>query len=171
MLTSSRARARRPSVVVIHGGAWSSGSRVAHVGQILELLTRAGFNWFSVDYRLGGLGHFDDSLTDLRAALHFIRCRATELGIDPSKLVLLGEDSGAHLAALLAAERPPGVVRAVLIGGFYDSATLAAMSPGIDPGVLKRATPPTQVSGPMPPLLVVHGDADDEAPPGQASGR
>ena len=26
----------RPSVVVIHGGTWSSGSRVAHVGQILE---------------------------------------------------------------------------------------------------------------------------------------
>src|SRR5215211_7072301 len=39
--------ARRPSVVVIHGGAWSAGSRVAHVGQILEFLTRAGYNWFS----------------------------------------------------------------------------------------------------------------------------
>jgi acetyl esterase/lipase len=24
----------RPSVVVIHGGSWTSGSRVAHVGQI-----------------------------------------------------------------------------------------------------------------------------------------
>ena len=48
--------ARRPSVVVIHGGGWSSGSRVAHVGQILEALTRAGYNWFSLDYRLGGIG-------------------------------------------------------------------------------------------------------------------
>lgn len=36
---------RRPSVVVIHGGTWSSGSRVAHVGQMLEVLTRAGYNW------------------------------------------------------------------------------------------------------------------------------
>jgi acetyl esterase/lipase len=31
--------ARPPSIVVIHGGGWSSGSRIAHVGQILEFLT------------------------------------------------------------------------------------------------------------------------------------
>src|SRR3954465_15731395 len=27
---------RPPSVIVIHGGGWTSGSRIAHVGQILE---------------------------------------------------------------------------------------------------------------------------------------
>ena len=37
----------RASIVVIHGGGWSSGSRVAHVGQILEVVTHAGYNWFS----------------------------------------------------------------------------------------------------------------------------
>ena len=95
----------RPSVVVVHGGSWSSGSRAAHVGQILELLTAAGYNWFSVDYRLAGLAHYDDSLADVRAALSFIRCRAGELGIDGNRLVLLGEDSGAQLTALVAAER------------------------------------------------------------------
>ena len=45
-----------------------------------------------------------------------------ELGVDRDRLVLLGEDSGAHLAALLSAERPPGVIGAALIGGFYDLA-------------------------------------------------
>ena len=57
-----RGAGRRPSVVVVHGGSWSSGSRAAHVGQILELLTAAGYNWFSIDYRLGGLARYDDSL-------------------------------------------------------------------------------------------------------------
>ena len=149
--------ARRPSVIVIHGGGWSSGSRVAHVGQILETLTLGGYHWFSVDYRAGGLSRFDYSITDLRAALAFIRCRAAEFGIDANQLVLRGEDSGAHLAALLAAERQPGVLGAVLIGGFYDLAPLPL--------------PQT------PPLLVVHGGADSEAPPegarrycGQVSG-
>ena len=85
-----RGPGRRPAVVVIHGGTWSSGSRVAHVGQILELLTQAGYNWFSVDYRLGGLTRFEESLADIRAALVFIRCRASELGIDPNRMVLLG---------------------------------------------------------------------------------
>ena len=32
-------------------------------------VTHAGYNWFSVDYRLGGLTRFEDSLADMRAAL------------------------------------------------------------------------------------------------------
>jgi acetyl esterase len=159
---------RRPSVVVIHGGAWSSGSRIAHVGQILEELTRGGYHWFSVDYRLGGLARFEDGLADLRAALAFIRCHATELGVDPTRLVLLGEDSGAHLAALLAAERPAGVTGAVLLGGFYDLAGIPALTPDLDGAALVRASPINHIVPQMPPLLLVHGGADSEAPIEQA---
>jgi acetyl esterase len=159
-----RGAARRPSVVVIHGGAWSSGSRIAHVGQILEELTRAGFHWFSVDYRLGGLARFEDALADLRAALAFIRCHAGGLGIDPTQLVLLGEDSGAHLAALLAAERPAGVIGAVLLGGFYDLGAIPALARDLDREALARASPIAHVAPQMPAMLVVHGGADGEAP-------
>ena len=134
--------ARPPSVIVIHGGGWTSGSRIAHVGQILETLTRGGFNWFSLDYRLGGLERYEDSLADIRAAISFIRCHASDFRIDPNRLVLLGEDSGAHLAALLSGERLQGVVGLVLIGGFYD---LNAMTPvpngGIGRHFLSRASP------------------------------
>jgi acetyl esterase/lipase len=48
----------RPAVIVIHGGGWESGSRIAFVGQFLEMLTRAGYNWFSIDYRLGGIRNY-----------------------------------------------------------------------------------------------------------------
>jgi acetyl esterase len=158
----------RPSVVVIHGGTWTSGSRVAHVGQILESLTRAGYNWFSVDYRLGGLNRFADSLADLRAALAFIRCRARDFGVDGDRLVLLGEDSGAHLAALLSAERPPGVVGAVLIGGYYDLAATPALTKGHDAALLARASPLAHLPSAVAPLLVVHGKADGDVPVDQA---
>lgn len=163
-----RSASRRPSVVVIHGGAWSSGSRIAHVGQILEVLTRAGYHWFSVDYRLGRLPRFEDSLADIRAAMAFIRCHAPELGVDPTRLVLLGEDSGAHLASLLAAERLPGVIGAVLVGGFYDLATIPGVTRDLDGDALTRASPLTRIVPQMPPLLVVHGGADSEAPVDQA---
>jgi acetyl esterase len=155
----------RPSVVVIHGGSWTSGSRAAHVGQILEVLTRAGYNWFSIDYRLGGLPRYEESLADIRSALRFIRCHARELRTDPDRLVLLGEDSGAHLAALLAVEPPPGVVGAVLVGGFYDLPSVPGVK-GVDSALLARASP--TAGGVKVPLLVVHGDADTEAPPNQA---
>ena len=154
----------KPSIVVIHGGGLTSGSRIAHVGQLLEAVTRAGYNWFSVDYRLGGLAKFENSLTDLRAALAFIRCHAAEFRIDANRLVLLGEDSGAQLAALLAAERPPGVVGAVLVGGFYDLGGNPALSDSVDRNVLARASPITHVAARVPPVLVVHGGADTESP-------
>ncbi len=159
---------RRPSVVVVHGGDWTTGSRIAHVGQLLELLTHAGYNWFSIDYRTGGLPGFEDSLADLRAALGFIRCHAGGLGIDPARLVLLGEDSGAHLAALLAAERPAGVVGAVLVGGYYDLTTVPALAKIADRGLLTRASPAADAGSRMPPTLVVHGGADTESPTADA---
>jgi alpha-L-fucosidase 2 len=157
----------RPSIVVIHGGGWTSGSRIAHVGQLLELLTRAGYNWFSVDYRLSGVRRADESLADLRAALAFIRCRAGDLEIDPERLVLAGEDAGASLAALLAAERPAGVIGAVLIGGFYDLAATPALAAAAG-DALPRVSPAARLTPRMPPLLVVHGGADVEAPAAQA---
>ena len=157
-------RGSSPSIVVIHGGGWSSGSRIAHVGQILEALTRAGYNWFSLDYRLGGLARFEDSLADVRAALAFIRCHAADFRIDPNRLVLLGEDSGAQLAALLAAEQPPGIIGGILIGGFYDLRAVPAVSRDIGRDVLARGSPIERAAAPMPPLLVVHGGADNESP-------
>ncbi len=160
-------RSPRPlSVIVIHGGRWASGSRIAHVGQILETLTRNGFNWFSLDYRLGGLARYEDSVADIQKAIAFIRCHAHDLRVDANRLVLLGEDSGAHLAALLATEKPPGVIGAVLVGGFYDLATIPSLTRDIDRELLVRASPAARLSG--TPIAIVHGGADDEAPAEQA---
>jgi acetyl esterase/lipase len=142
----------RPAVLVLPGG-WTAGSRVAFVGQILETLTRAGFNWFSVDYRRAGPAHAAEALEDVRAALAFVRCHAADFRIDPGRLAVLGEDSGAQLAALLAAEKPSGLRAAVLIGGLYER----------QPAPLESA-----VSAGMPAVLTVHGTEDTEAPPEQA---
>ena len=161
---AARSAALRPSVVVIHGGAWTSGSRIAHVGQILELLTHAGYNWFSIDYRLGGLFRFEEnSLADIRSAPAFIRCHAADFRIAPDRFVLLGEDSGAHLAALVARERPAGLIGAALIGGFYDLERSPGISRDIDCDVLTRATLAGR-AGLQVRLLVVHGGADSEEP-------
>jgi len=142
---------RAPSVVVIHGGGWTSGSRIAHVGQILELLTSAGYNWFSLDYRLGGPARYEESLADVRRALSFIRCRSTDFGIDANQLVLLGEDSGAQLASMAAGEQLPGIIGAVLIGGSYGRNAAGS------------TRTPLRV-----PLLVIHGGADTESPVAEA---
>ncbi len=146
-----RAGGLRPAVLVVHGGGFAAGSRVAFVGQLLETLTRAGFNWFSLDYRLGGAARAEEALDDVRAALAFVRCHAREFRIDPDRVGVLGEDTGAWLAARLAAEKPAGLRAAVLVGGVYDTPA------------------PLPVVAGMPPVLTVHGTADTEATPEQAT--
>lgn len=147
--------AKRPAVIVVHGGGGTSGSRVARVGQLLEMLTPAGFSWFSIDYRLAPEHPFPAALDDLRAAFAFVRDHAAELRVDPDRLAVLGEDFGAQLATLLAVERPPGLRAVASLGGTYE-----APHPS--------ASPLEQVTAAMPPVMIVHGGADTDVPPEQA---
>src|SRR5262245_5943186 len=174
---------KRPAVIVVHGGGWNSGSRVAFVGQYLETLTRAGYNWFSIDYRLGGIQNYKDALDDLRAATDFIRCNAKRFRINPDNIALFGEDAGAHLAAMFLTEKPAGVKAAVLIGGYYDLREIPNLESQIlnpkyqnsnpesripNSEFLAQASPITSVNGVLPAAMIVHGVADREAPPEQA---
>lgn len=169
----------RPAVIVVHGGGWTSGSRVARVGQLLEVLTTAGFSWFSIDYRLAPEHPFPAALDDVRAALGFVREHAEELRVDPDRIALLGEDVGAQLVTLLAAERPAGLAATVAVGGIYDPRLLVghdrlgprleaflALDPTSPDGetALSAASPLARVTEGMAPVLVVHGGADSLVP-------
>jgi alpha-L-fucosidase 2 len=159
---------RRPAVVVVHGGSWDTGSRVSFTGQQLELLTRAGFNWFAVDYRLTGLDRYRDAIDDLRAAIEFVRCHAADFRIDPDRVVLLGEDAGAHLALLLAGESQARIEAVVSLGGFYDLGEISSLKAKYPAEVLAAASPGRRPLAGMPPVLLIHGGADTEVPPQQA---
>jgi acetyl esterase len=145
-----------PVVIVIHGGGFTAGSRVAFVGQFLEMLAAAGYPWISIEYRLRGPSRAADAVDDLEAAVAFTRCHAGELGIDPDRIVLLGEDAGAALAARAAARRPAGVLGAVLIGGLYTGIRWSHPD--------ETTEHPPFGSAATPQFLVVHGTADTEAP-------
>jgi acetyl esterase/lipase len=159
---------KRPAVIIVHGGGWNGGSRIAFVGQFMEMLTRAGYNWFSIDYRLGGIQNYKDALDDLRAATDFIRCNAKKFRIDPNNIALFGEDAGAHLAAMLLVEKPVGLKAAVLIGGFYDLREIPNLKSQTSE-FLAEASPITHLARATPAAMVVHGAADREAPPEQAA--
>ncbi|HKQ80240.1 MAG TPA: alpha/beta hydrolase [Blastocatellia bacterium] len=159
---------KRPAVIIVHGGGWNCGSRIAFVGQFMEMLTRAGYNWFSIDYRLGGVQNYKEALDDLRAATDFIRCNAQKFRIDPNNIALFGEDAGAHLAAMHLVEKPAGVNAAVLIGGFYDLREIPGLK-SQTPEFLAEASPITHIGGATPAVMVAHGASDREAPPEQAA--
>jgi acetyl esterase len=168
----------RPGVLVVHGGGWTSGSRIAFVGQFLELLTDSGFNWFSIDYRLAPGEKHPAAIEDLEAALDFVRCNADFFKVDPDRLALLAEDSGVQVAFMLASKNPKRVAATVGLGGFYDLSTLPFFDKqgsfdllfgpvdnkeGVEKK-LKAASPFYVIDADHPPALLIHGSQDKEAP-------
>ena len=140
-------RGPRPLAVVVHGGG-GSGSRVAFVGQFLELLTEAGFHWASIDYRLRS-GE-EAAAEDVRDAAAFLRCHADRIGLDPARLVLLGEDTSGSLVSHAAALARPPAAAVVIVGGRFTAS--AARVPDDRPV----------------PHLIVHGGDDREVPIAEA---
>jgi acetyl esterase/lipase len=92
---------KAPVVIAVHGGGWQGGSRAGYK-YWGPFLARNGYALFSVDYRLGKAGTYPGSAYDLKAAIQFVRAKATDLGLDPARIGLMGDSAGAHLAALVA---------------------------------------------------------------------
>src|SRR5262249_23767600 len=73
-------------------------------------LAKNGYAVFAVEYRLmkPGFNTHPGAVYDVKAAVQYVRARAGELGLDPNRIALMGDSSGAHLSALvaLAGEEP-----------------------------------------------------------------
>jgi acetyl esterase/lipase len=97
-----------PGIVLIHGGGFIIGSVEAeHVGAALTALN-TGAVVVSVEYRLAPEHPFPAGLHDCYAALTFLSAEATALGVDLTRLAVMGTSAGGGLAAataLLARDR------------------------------------------------------------------
>jgi acetyl esterase/lipase len=87
-----------PGVILIHGGAWKSGSRQDE-SKVASLLASDGFAAFAVDYRL--VSPYPAALHDVEDAVLFIRRHAQEYSLDASRVGAMGFSAGGELAALL----------------------------------------------------------------------
>ena len=124
----------RPAAIIIHG---SQGTKSTHVTQLFEVLDRAGFAWFSVDYR---------STDDVAEAIRYVRCPG-RFNIT-AETVLIGEDRGAAVALSLAAR-----------GGFRGVATFGAKP---DDTAFSLRDENTGVKD-APTVLMFHGTEDEES--------
>ena len=41
-----------PAVILVHGGGWNHGDKADNFRWVFEPLSKAGFAWFSINYRL-----------------------------------------------------------------------------------------------------------------------
>ncbi len=172
-------------MVLVHGGGWEAGDKVTYITPLFEPLARAGIAWFSIDYRLTpavtppGSDERSPAGRDLHPpARGTFPCRS-------ARLVVIGESASGQMAALLATEdsRLAGVVS---FYGVYDFLPFAAtLTPRSLPArlfgiraidasaesLLRRYSPIFHVRREMPPLLLLHGTAEELWEQGQAMDR
>jgi acetyl esterase/lipase len=121
-LYSPKGGGKFPAVIAIHGGGWRLENRELY-RYLGPWLAERGYALLAVTYRLATPERktWPEALEDVRAALKFARSDA-KLGIDPERIALLGDSSGAHLAALVALTAPQPVKAAIGVYGVYDLA-------------------------------------------------
>lgn len=126
--------AKAPVIVSVHGGGWQNGSPAAfkYWG---PYLAKNGYALFNIGYRLGKSGRYPAEVYDVKAAIQFVRVKATDLGVDPDRIGLMGASAGSHLVALVGlahdqftseyrsdanAATPANVKTVVAFYGIYD---------------------------------------------------
>ena len=89
-----------PVLVAIHGGGFSGGDK--EDGQIIPVLAglTRGYAVVGLDYRLSPEATFPAAISDVKAAVRWLRAHAGEYGLDGSRVALWGDSAGGNLAAL-----------------------------------------------------------------------
>lgn len=92
-----------PLLVVVHGGGFRFGSQTMEIIRpIIEQGIAKGYVVASVDYRKSGEAVFPAAVSDIKAAVRYLKANAAEYGIDPNRVALWGESAGAYLSLMTA---------------------------------------------------------------------
>ena len=172
-------KGQRPSVLVIHGGGWMSGSKW-QLGRYASALAKRGMNTFAINYRLAPKYKHPAQVEDCRDAVRWVRKNSKKFGGDPKRIGALGYSAGAHLSAMLAvtgmtAEDDPkgiGTKIVVAMGGgtpcefFSLPAENKALSYWLGgsrkqfPKVYQDASPISHLDKKDSPIFFFHGESD-----------
>ncbi len=161
-------------------------------------LLQAGYTLFVVNHRAAPRFRYPAALEDVQRAVRFVRFHAADYSINADRIGAVGYSSGAHLALLLGVlddapktEDPDPVnrvsnrVQCVVVSAAPTDLESKASDPNvvsligtplqltgqIDPVAAKAyraASPVNYVSKSSPPMLLIHGDADETVPFQQA---
>ena len=154
-------------------------------------LAAAGYTVFGINHRASPRFRHPAHLEDAQRAVRFVRHHAAAYGIDPDRIGAMGGSSGGHLASLLgvldgkgaaedagAVNRESAKVQAVVARAAPTDLTLASprsvhplfgfrrseRKGSVEYQRFVAASPVTHVTADDPPVLLIHGDADEVVP-------
>lgn len=89
----------QPAGFFLHGGGWVVGNLDTHSGLCSDLAMKTGAAVIAIDYRLAPEHIFPAALNDCVDTVRHVHAHAAELGIDATRLAIIGDSAGASLAA------------------------------------------------------------------------
>lgn len=169
-----------PLVVVVHGGSWRGGNRGELPGLDLYLAAR-GYGVASIDYRLAPKVHHPAASDDVDRAIRLLKANASQLQLDPTRIVLIGRSAGGQLALLTAYTSDDRSIRGVVAFyppsdqnyGYAHPSNPAVINSGqvleaflggtptTIPNAYRESSPVNFVSASTPPTLLIHGAKDE----------
>lgn len=163
--------------ILVHGGGFTSGHKQTFIRPLFEPLAKAGFTWFTIDYRLAPKHQWPACAEDVAAAIRWVKAHAAEYKVDAARIALIGESAGGHLVAWAGVTADPDTAVAAIVP-FYTPFELVSHvkrrnkmrglggligSQEMNEANFKKLadmSPIYKVRPGLPPFLLIHGDAD-----------
>jgi acetyl esterase/lipase len=175
------------AVIVCPGGGYR-GLAMDHEGhQVARWLNSLGVAAFVLKYRLGPNYHHPIELGDAQRAIRMVRTRASSIGVDPSRIGIMGFSAGGHLASTAATHfdngnagaadpidragsRPDFAILGYPVISFTTEYTHRGSKQNLlgdhpDAELVKLLSNELQVTPQTPPTFLFHTNADTGVPP------
>lgn len=171
-----------PTAILVHGGGFTKGDKTSFIKPLFEPLSKAGFTWFTINYRLAPEHRYPACVEDAMAAIRWVKEHARDYKVDVRRIALIGESAGGHIVSLAGA-RAKGDLGVAAVVPFYaphDLETLVLKRGELGPSMqalfgltelnesakktLREASATSYLCADLPPYLLIHGDADTKVP-------
>lgn len=173
-----------PLLLYVHGGSWRGGDKQIPKA-LANLFGRLGWAVASTNYRLSPAVKHPTHVQDVARAFAYLYKNATQYGIDPNRIVILGHSAGGHLVSLLALDPrylqqegiPATAIKGVIAtSGMYDvprwyephrvPSTRSQAFGSVQ--AMDEASPIRHLHSQAPPFLITYTDRDAFMQPQQA---
>lgn len=177
---------KTPAIVFFFGGGWNAGTPNQFVKHC-EYLSARGMVAIVADYRVKSRNNVlaKKCVSDAKSAIRWTREHASELGIDPNRIVAGGGSAGGHLAAATAtladfdeatentsiSSKPnalvlfnPALVLAPVDAGTEDSNKRMERMEARMGAKPETMSPYHNIRESLPPTIIFHGTGDTTVP-------
>lgn len=154
-----------PAVVVCPGGGYGILAFNKEGTEVAAWLNTLGITAVVLKYRVPG--NRDGAFQDIQRAVRVVRSHATDWGIDPARVGVLGFSAGGHLCARLSTDAAHVAYAALdAVDALPSRPDFAIL---VYPAYLQhegKVSPELPVSAQTPPTLIVHTEDDTGFVPG-----